>query len=87
MCHLFILMIIALKGAIQAFLQSPHCAMNNFQHLRSSGLSAMVQITCNTPSAYQVQHVVLHATWYEGTAQILSLTEFKLHLFELYVIG
>ena len=45
-----------------------------------------VQITCNTLSAYHMQHVVLHATWYEGTAQILSLTaqlliltEFKSH--------
>ena len=34
-----------------------------------------VQITCNTSSAYQVQHVVIRATWYEGTAQLLSLTE------------
>ena len=31
-----------------------------------------VQITCNTSSTYHVQHVVLHATWYEGTAQLLS---------------
>ena len=31
--------------------------------------------------------VMLHATWYEGTAQLLSLTEFKSHLFELYCIG
>ena len=27
-----------------------------------------VQIMCNTSSAYHVQYVVLHATWYEGTA-------------------
>ena len=46
-----------------------------------------VQITCNTPNAYHVQHVVLRATWYEGTAQLLSLTELKSHLFELYFIG
>ena len=46
-----------------------------------------VQITCNTSSACHVQHVVLHAMWYEGTAQLLSLTEFKSHLFELYFIG
>ena len=31
-----------------------------------------VQITCNTSSADHVQHVVLRATWYEGTAQLLS---------------
>ena len=43
-----------------------------------------VQITCSTSSAYHVQHVMLHSTWYEGTAQLLSLTEFKSHLLELY---
>ena len=32
-----------------------------------------VQITCNTWRAYHVQHVVLHAMGYEGTAQLLSL--------------
>ena len=36
-----------------------------------------VQITCNTSSAYPVQHAVFRATWYEGTAQLLSLTEFN----------
>ena len=46
-----------------------------------------VQITCNTSSAYHVQHVVLCAMWYEKTAQLLSLTEFQSHLFELYFIG
>ena len=46
-----------------------------------------VQITCNTSSAYHVQHVVLRATWYEGTAQLLSLTELKSHLFELYFVS
>ena len=40
-----------------------------------------VQTTCNTSSAHHVQHVVLRATWYEGTAQLLSLTELKSHLF------
>ena len=46
-----------------------------------------VLITYNTSSAYHVQHVVLHATWYKGTAQLLSLTELKLHLFELDFTG
>ena len=27
------------------------------------------------------------ATWYEGTAQLLSLTEFKSHLFELCLLA
>ena len=40
-----------------------------------------VPIMCNTPGAYHLQHVVLRATWYEGTAQLLSLTELKSHLF------
>ena len=46
-----------------------------------------VQIMCNTSSAYHVQHVVARATWYEGTAQLLSLTELKSHFFKLYFIG
>ena len=44
-----------------------------------------MQIKCNTLSAYHMQHVVIRATWYEGTAQLLSLTELKSHLFELYL--
>ena len=46
-----------------------------------------VQITCNTSSAYHVQHVVLRATWYEATAQLLSLTALESHLFELNFVG
>ena len=30
-----------------------------------------VQITCNALSACHMQHVVLRATWYEGTAQLI----------------
>ena len=48
--------------------------------------SNRVQITCNISSAYHVPYVVLCAAWYEETAQLLSLTEFKSHLFELYFI-
>ena len=46
-----------------------------------------VQITCNTSSAYHMQHVLLRVRWYEGTAKLLNLTEFKSQLFELYFIG
>ena len=46
----------------------------------------MCKCTCYTSSAYHVQHV-LRTTWYEGTAQLLSLTELKSHSFELYFIG
>ena len=48
---------------------------------------AIVQITCNTSSALSCASVMLRATWYEGTAQLLSLTELKSHLFELYFVG
>ena len=30
---------------------------------------------------------MFRATWYEGTAELLSLTELKSHLFELYFVG
>ena len=36
------IIIIAFKGAIQDFLQSPHSAANCLQHARSSGPSAVV---------------------------------------------
>ena len=80
---------IGFKGAIRDFfffffLQSAHCAANRLQHVRSCGPGTVVcKITCNTSSAYHVQHVVLRATRYQGTAQLLSLTELKSHLFEL----
>ena len=53
------------------------------------------QVARAQPCANHVKHierlshasVMLRATWYEGTAQLWSLTELKLHLFELYFIG
>ena len=61
-------------------LQSPHCPANCLQHVRSSGQAAVVcksraithrtLITCNMSCT----------TWYEGTAQLLSLTELKSHI-------
>ena len=59
---------------------SPTCTLKRPRRNR-------VQITCNISSAYHVQHVTLRSTWYKGTAQLLSLTELKSHLFELYFIG
>ena len=51
------MMMIAFRGAIWDFLQSPHCAANRPQHVRTSDpLRNRVQIKCNTPSAYHVQH-------------------------------
>ena len=45
-----------------------------------------MQITCNTTIAYNAPDVMLCATWYEGTAQLLSLTELKSHFFELFIL-
>ena len=53
------------------------------------------QVARTQSCANHVQHierfsrasVMLRAAWYEGTAQLLSFTELKSHLFELYFIG
>ena len=34
-----------------------------------------------------MQHVVLYATWYEWTAQLLSLTEFKSHYLSFILLA
>ena len=57
--------------------------------------SSYAQVAGAQSFANHVQHierlscasVMLRATWYEGTAQLLSLTELKAHLFELYFTG
>ena len=46
-----------------------------------------VQITCDTLSAYLVQYVMLRVTWYEGTAPLLRLTEFKSHLLSSFLLA
>ena len=75
---------IALTGENRYFYNLPHYATNCLQHVCSCGQSAnmcksrgthRVVITCN----------VLCATWYEGTAQLLSLTELKSHLFLAFI--
>ena len=83
-----IIIIIALKGAIRDFftISSLRRELSPISTLKLLGRNR-VQITCNTLSAYHVQHVVLRASWYERTAQLLSLTEFKSHLFEIYFNG
>ena len=73
-------------------------AFNNNNHLLTAPRtvsSTYVQVAQAQPCANHVQHierlsrasVMLRATWYEGTAQLFSLTELKSHLFELYFIG
>ena len=69
---IIIIIIITFKGAIGDFLQSPHCAANRLQHVRSSGPGA---IMCKSRATHRVR-----ATWQEGTAHLFSLTELKSHL-------
>ena len=64
------------------FLQSPHCTANCFQHVPSSGPGAIMPKSHATRRAH-ITCNLLCATWYEGRAQLLSLTKFKSHLFEL----
>ena len=82
---IIIIIISAFKGAIRDFLQSPHSAANCLQHVRSSGPGAIV---CKSRATHRALITCkCRATWYEGTARLLSLTELKSHLFELYFIG
>ena len=54
-CKSRIIIIMALKGTIRDFLQSPHCAANRLQHVHSSGPGAIVfKSRANTSSAYHV---------------------------------
>ena len=79
---IMIMIIIALKGGIRdsvtisSIRREPSPARTLKWPRRNR-----VQITCNTSSAYHVQHVVIRATWCEGTAQLLSFTELKSQLF------
>ena len=85
---IIIIIIIAFKGAIRDFfynlLTAPRAVSNTYaQVARAQSCANHVQhIECLSRAS-----VMLRATWYEGTAQQLSLTELKLHLFELYFIG
>ena len=75
---MIMIMIIALKGAIRDFLQSPHCATNCLQYVCSSGPGAIVCKSRATHRAFIACNMyVIRVTWYEGTAQLLSLTELK----------
>ena len=83
---IIIIIIIAFIGAIRDFLQSPYCVANCLQHVRSNGQGTIVYKSRLTHRALITWNMSC-ATSYEGTAQLLSLTEFKSHLFELYSIG
>ena len=60
--------------------------MNCLQPVRSSGQGTIVCKSCATHRSLITRNI-LCATWYEGTTQPLSLTEFKSQLFLLYCIG
>ena len=67
-------------------ISSQCCELSLTYMLKWSGHNR-VQIMCNTSSAYHVQVSCYMPTWYEGTAQLLSLTDLNSHLYELYFIG
>ena len=62
------IIIIALNGSIRDF-------FNN--HLTSPGTVSISRATHRALTTCN-----MHATWYGGAAQLLSLTEFKSHLFK-----
>ena len=70
------------------FLHSPHSAANRLQHELSRGPGAIV---CKSRATYGALITCYmsckRATRYEGTAQLLTLTEFNSRLLELYFIG
>ena len=81
------IIIIEFKGAVRDFrglLTAPRTVSNTY-----------AQVAKTHSRASHVQHIerfsranfMLRATCFEGTAQLLSLTELKSHLFELYFIG
>ena len=86
--------IIAFKGAIRDVLQS-HWAANRLQHVRSSGPGVIVcqknKQTKNKKKSVTNRALItcnmLRATLHDGTAQLLSLTEFTSHLFPFYYLG
>ena len=85
---IIIIIIIAFKCAIRNFLHNLLTAPRTVSNMYA-------QVAWAQSCADHVQHierlsrasVMSCATWYEGTAQLLSLTELKSHLFELYLIG
>ena len=89
MIIIIIIIIITFSGAIRDFffynlLTAPRTASNmHAQVARAQSCANHMQhiegLSCSTC------HVTLHME--EGTAQLLSLTEFKLHLFELFLLA
>ena len=75
---LIIIIIIAFKGAIRDFLQSPHSAANCLQHARSSGPGAVV---CKSRATYRALitrkcHVTCHLVRRDSSAIKFDRVEF-----------
>ena len=66
--------LIVFKGANRDCLHSPHCATNCLQHVRSGGQGTVV---CKSRATHltRITCIMSCATLYEGTIQLLSLTE------------
>ena len=77
---IIILMIITLKGAIRDFLQSPRTVST--RTLKCPRHHIPGTIVCKSRATHRslITYNMPCATCYEGTAQLLSLTELKLHL-------
>ena len=74
------------KRCNSRFLQFLYCARICFQHVHSSGNGTVVCRLRATHPAF-ITCNMLFAMWYKGTTQLLSLTELKSHLFQLYFIA
>ena len=84
-CHLYIIILImiimiAFKGAVRDFLQSPCCAANRLQHVRSGPRRNLVQITCNTSSAYHLERVMCHLVRVDSSAIKFDRVEMAFYL-------
>ena len=68
------------------FLQSPHCAANSLQDVRSSGQGAIACISRATHRALITCNMSC-AAWNEGTVQQSRLAKLELHLFSFILLA
>ena len=81
------IIIIAFKGAIQDFLQSPHSTANCLQHARSSGTGTIV---CKSHATHRTlitckSHVMCHLVRRDSSA--IKFDRVETHLFELILLA
>ena len=96
---IIMIIIIALKGAIRGvfFCLFVFFFLQNLLTAPGTDSNTYAQVARAQSCANHVHHIERvsranmscygGATWYEGTARLLSLTELKLHIFEHYFIG